>query len=159
KEGGAFTQYVSIQRTSADDAAVVVFETTIDFGSMSEDPAFAEMMQTMMEAQFQAQPGMTARERQQAMAMSQALVKTMNIVVTQSVDRETAAPVSFDMMMTMDDSGLPADSGVDSMMVEVNMNVMFDQVNAVESIAAPEDANVIPTESLLSMFESMSNDK
>lgn len=158
QEGGDFNQYVSIRRTSADDAAVAVFETIIDFGSMAEDPAFAELMQTMMEAQFQAQPGMTTRERQQAMALSQALVKNMNIVVTQSVDRETAGPVSFDMMMTMDGSGLPAGSGVDSMMVEVNMNVTFDQVNAVESIAAPEDANVIPTESILSMFESMSND-
>jgi len=147
-------QYVDIQRTSAEDAPVAVFETTVDLAAMVDDPAFTELVLQAMEAQLESQPDLSEAERQQATEISLGIVKGMTVVVTQSIDRETAAPVNFDISIAMDTSQLPASADINLTSMNVNIALAFADVNDVASIAAPEDANILPVESLLAMWGS-----
>ncbi|MCC6615519.1 MAG: hypothetical protein IT320_18745 [Anaerolineae bacterium] len=148
--------YVDIQRTSADGAPVAVFETTVDMAALVDDPAFTELMLQAMEAQVESQPGLTEAERQQAVEIGLGVVKHMTVSATQAIDAETAATVSMDVNVSFDNSEQPSDDfGV--MMMDVNFNLAYDDVNAVESIEAPEDATVLPVETLLQMWNMDSN--
>ena len=152
-----YAEYVTIARTDDGSGDTATFETTVDFAAMFTSPAFQEMMMEQMEAQG---ADLSDEEVQQAMDAVQAMYADSEVVSTTTIDVATgyvissSLDVSFDMSAAMEMMAtLEADTEMETAPAfALNASVSFSQFNEVEEITAPEDANVIPFESLLGMM-------
>ena len=157
--------FMSIERlddtTAADGTAVASFHTVIDYAALMSDPAIQELMAESMAAQ-----GTALSEAE--MAEMQAMMSTMFQNVTLDIfhtigledfyTRTTQVTMNFDMQAIM---SMAAEMGDDSSMEGPAPVLMFNAVvttssfNDVDAIAAPDNATVIPLESL-GMMDAMS---
>ncbi len=158
--------FMSIERlddtTAADGTAVASFHMVIDYAAMMSDPAMQELMAQSMQAQG---TGLSDDEVAQMQTMMAQMFQdvTLEIFSTIGLDdfytRSTQITMNFDMqsMMTMaaemgDDDALEGPAPV----LLFNAVVTNSDFNAIPEITAPENATVIPLDSL-GMMGGMSN--
>jgi len=151
-------RFMTIERledtTAADGAAVASFHMSIDYAALMSDPAVQELIAESMTAQ-----GATLSEEE--MAQMQTMMSemfqniTLEIFTTVGLDdfytRSTQVTMNFDMqsMMAMAaEMGDNADMEGPAPVLMFNAVVTNSSFNEVAEIVAPENATIIPLESL-----------
>lgn len=134
---------------------VVVFQTTIDIARIFEVEALRNQIVAQMELQGTEMP-----EDMDIDQLFDVIGKALNgstIVVTEKIDSETAYSLatSFDMTLTLNPE--PLNEIEETGMTEpFNFNLTMDwtwsDINSVQSIELPQDAQIIPAESLFGGF-------
>lgn len=147
--------FATIERTDDGSSDMATFEISVDLGKFYADPAMADMLRQQMTAQMSASgQKMTDEQIDQAMSMVTTMFEDMHVNVVEMIgvtDKYVhSIHVSFDMDMTK----MMAAAGEKGAAPKVSfdMTITEDQFNAVEPITAPEDATVIPLESLGAMM-------
>jgi hypothetical protein len=147
-------QYITITRTDDGSGDTATFQTTVDFAALMASPEFQDMMRHQMEAQGQ---NLSEEELQQAMDMSTAMFQNSTFTSTTTIDVNTGFTTSTTVNMTLDLTAMaeqmPQSSDVSTMpVITIDATLNSSQFNEVPEITAPEDANVVPYEQLLTMM-------
>lgn len=151
-------QFLQIERledtTAADGTAVAVFHTVIDYQALFSDPAFMDLMAQSMAAQG---GSMSDDDMEEMMTMLPQMFQGMTADVTQTVgledfySRSTQITFSFDMTSVMAvaaEMGDEVDMEGPAPVIGFSASVDLSDFNSVAEITVPEDATVIPLESL-----------
>lgn len=158
-------QFATIEKIDVGMPDETTFRITVDFGALMSSPEFSDMMREMMREQIEAQ-GQTLSddEMEQALAMSTDILQNMVFTVDETIGNEDAyvhavyAEFTLDMasMMAAMDTGSKSSTSDAAPVINVNMTLFYNSFNSVPTITAPEDATVIPYESILGMLSGMS---
>jgi hypothetical protein len=100
-------QYITIER-GADVDGAAAFTTTFDFGGAVNDPAFQELLQTIIESSGQA---MSDQEFQQTIGVLQLVGDDVTLVSTQYIDTTTGFVQGAELNFSLDLTTLLAASG------------------------------------------------
>ncbi len=150
-------QYVSITRTDDGSGATATFATTLDFAGMMKDPAMQDMIREQMRAQAEQQgEQMTESEETMALGMVGMVFEDTNMIVTEEIDTATGlvASVSFSMDMDMSNLAEMDDNSSGPVVFTMDAAVTY-SYDDIATIAAPEDANMLPYEMLIGMLIGM----
>ncbi len=156
-------KFVTITRTDDGSGDTATFETTVDIGALMSDPTFQNMMQQQMQTQLQAQgQTLSQKEMDQAMAMSTQMLQGMTVTVTEDIGISDSfihsehMSFSFDTSGMMDAMGSAASSSAatpqSAPTVSVDFVINFSDFNSAPTISAPENATVIPYQSILNFL-------
>ena len=158
-------QFATIEKVDIGMPDETTFRVTIDFGALMSNPAFENMMQDMMRQQLEAQgQTLSQAEMDQALAMSSQILTNMVFTIDETIGNDDAyvravhGTFSLDMsaMMAAMDTGSKRSGSQAAPSVTIDLTLFSNSFNSVPPITAPEDATVIPYESLLSMIGGMS---
>ena len=151
-------QFVSVTRTDDGSGDTAVFQLDIDLGGMFGSPEFQDMMRQQMAAQMEAMGGeaMDEDEMNEAMAMLTQMFKGMTFVRTEEIGltdgflHRVNGAISFDTAGMMTAMGETSSSDDVPPVINLTFSVGYSSFNSAPEITAPEDATIIPYESLLS---------
>jgi hypothetical protein len=157
-----FAQYVTITRTDDGAGDTATFETTVDLAAMFTSPAFQEMMQQQMDMQG---ANLSEERIQQTMDALQAMYADSVVTSTTTIDVATGHVTSSSLHLSFDTAAMmnmammeaTPEAGMEMTTAPtftLDATINLSQFNEVEDITAPEDANVIPFESILGMMSS-----
>jgi hypothetical protein len=153
-------EFMTIERvedTEVDGQQAAVFQYTFDYGALFQSEAFLNMMRTQMTAVGE----MTGEEMdedaqaemEEAMSMMGAMFEDINLEMRQVIGLEDKYVHSMDMHMDWDMSGFMAmvepDSDSPAPNFVFDMTITNSDFNAAPEITAPEDATIIPLESMM----------
>lgn len=150
-------QFMTIERaadmTAADGSQAAVFQTSLDFGALVGSQEFQDMMAQSAAAQGDE---VSAADMQMAMGMMTQMMEGLNFNVVQTigVDDKLLRSVEFTFhwdMGTM--AAVLASQGDNSMgenppVIDLHMLLTYSDFNAAQPITAPENATLIPLESM-----------
>jgi hypothetical protein len=140
--------------TAADGSAVASFHTEVDYQALMSDPAMQDLIMQSVQAQGEEISEADMAEISAMMSqMFQGL--TLDIFTTIGLDdfytRSTQVTMNFDMesivMLMGPEMGDDMPEGPAPVLM-FNLNITQSDFNSVETITAPENATVIPLESL-----------
>lgn len=140
--------FVTIQRV-ADEGGAAVFESSVDFAALLQEPEFADMLREQMESQGQS---MTDAEFSEALTMVESLFENSSIVVRQAIDPATGYTVGSSGSFNFDLTSVAAMSGDSSMgspIINIDFEVNTSDVNATSPVTAPEGASLFPYQMML----------
>lgn len=150
-----FGQYVTIERTDDGSGDTATFVTTVDMAGLMSDPAIMDLIREQMDAQGQT---FSEEEMQQGLAAAQALYANSTVTSTTTIEVSTGYVTTSSFSATFDMSGMMSmmateEAGMSSAPVfTMNASINYSQFNDAPEITAPEDANMLPYESLLGMM-------
>lgn len=161
-----FGQYMTITRTDDGSGDVATFETRLDLGALMASPEFRELMREQAEA---AGEEFDEAELDEAIEMNAQMFQDANFVAYQDIGiddaliRSTRIEFDFDFAAAMaaaeamDDDDAGEDDDQDEVMsapfqVTVMVNLTYEDL---PEITAPENAQIVPYESLLQSFGAM----
>ncbi|MFN8560105.1 MAG: hypothetical protein U0703_00350 [Anaerolineae bacterium] len=158
------SKFMTIEKVDIGMPDETTFRLTLDFSTLMSEPAFQDMMRQQIEAQGQT---MSQAELDQAMAMSSQMFKDVTFVIDETIGTEDAHLRAMHGTFTMDMSAMMAamesesgskagSSSQPAPSLALDLTVFYNSFDSVPPITAPEDATVIPYESLLGMMGSMS---
>lgn len=154
-------EFASMERLADEEyegETVLVFQTTVDIAQTLQNPLVRQQMVTSIQQQFAMQG---APEDLDAEALADALIESMagsTVVVSEKYIQSSNILLGFDMAMDFTIALEPIATAIGEEMgendpeaISFSANVTFERnsINAVESIALPEDAQVVPLMSLL----------
>lgn len=143
-------QYLTIARTDA-GSGDAEFTMGLDIAGLMADPAFQEIWKQQMAAQGNP---MTDEQLQQMMPMMTMMTQGLTLNVIQRINndtKQTSAVVvdfKFDLASIMAMMGQPAEGASE---ISFSLNIDYSGHNAT-SVAAPEGAQVAPSEMILQML-------
>lgn len=153
--------YMAIERVEdgvVDGQTLAVFEITVDFAGLMESEVYQSMMrEQMLAAAEQSGESLSESDIEMALEMSTGALQGMTMVMRQSigVDDKYMRAVSYEMTWDMtsimevaEEMGEDAPVGA-APTLTLMMNATMDDINEPLTITAPEDATVIPLESLM----------
>lgn len=147
--------FYSVERAdddSVDGVDVVVFVTTLDIGAIMEvDAIVSQAYQSAVESGLP-----ESSEEEFAAAMAEALAGS-TMTITEKIDSETAITMqtTIEMAITVDVAPIAALDGSQeegSLTFNLTMDFTRSDVNNVDAIELPENAQEIPVEALLGGF-------
>ena len=148
-------QYMTITR-AADENGLAVFETTLDFGALYNDPAFQELMQQQMESQMETSGSeMSAEEMEEALNLANQMFENATFTIREAIDPATGYTNSvsgnmvFDMTSMMESAGETTDGPV---VFSMDFNLAFSEQDSAALVTAPADAELFPYQMLLGML-------
>jgi hypothetical protein len=150
--------FISMERLpdeTVNGTNVVVFQTTIDFAAIFEVEAIRNQIAAQMEMQGTEMPeGMDIDTIMSALAKSLA-GSTMTVV--EKIDPQTAYGIATSITIDLTIDPAPFNAIEDTGMTEpiefdLTMEMTWTDINSVQSIELPEDAQLIPVETLLGGF-------
>ncbi len=159
-----FGEYLNIESGGPDNPAI--FRTTFDLAAFVTSPEFIEMIVSQIEATEGAP--ISAGDIQQAQSMlpmvAPMLFGGLSSYGLQAIDRDTAYTVGASTTFEWDLTSLlsmaamtgalpPAPAGTQTF-IGFNSEVLYGDQNAIESISPPENAMVVPGETVVQMLES-----
>ena len=160
-----FGQYVTVTRTDDGSGDVATFETRIDMAALMASPEFREVMREQAEA---AGEDFDEEDLDEALAMNAQLFQNANFVATQDIGTNDALTrsmrIEFDLDIAAAMAAVEAMEGDDlddddvsempSEPLQMTMMINFSYEDLPE-ITAPENAQIVPYESLLQSFGAM----
>ncbi len=124
---------------------VAVFKTTLDYAAMFALPEMQDMIKQQMKASGSK---LSDKDFSAAMLMIRGLVQDMNFNVTQSIGLEDKYLYQTSINMKFDMSSMKAQMG-GAYVFTLNATVTQSDFNSVAEITAPENALVLPAESVI----------
>lgn len=150
-----FSQYATVTRTDDGSGDTATFTTTFDFAGLVDDPEFQSMMQQQMEAQGE---DISDEDFQRGMEAAQAMLENSMMTATSTIDLTTGYQTGATFSMTIDTAAMAAvaaDEGEETPeatpVISINFTLTLSDFNDVAEITEPENATVLPFESLLGM--------
>lgn len=152
--------FMTIERTDDGSGDTAVFEFTFDFSKLMASPEFQNMMRAQMEEQMAAS-GVTLSEDEMgaALAMSSQMMKGITMSMTEEIGLEDGfihsinGSVNVDtrgMMTALSDAGEVSQSTAETApVIDITFGANYSSFNSAPEITAPEDAMIIPYESLI----------
>ena len=154
--------FMTVERTDDGSGETAVFEFTFDFGGLISSPAFQDVMREQMRQQMEAMGGTISDEEiGEALAMSSQMMKGIGMSMTEEIGLEDGfihsiiGSMSFDMggmMAALGEMGELNDNASEAEaapVINVGFSVNYSDFNNAPEITAPEDAMVIPYQTLL----------
>lgn len=141
-----------VEDSEVDGTAVAVFEATIDYGALFASEAFGEVM---AEAMMDEEMPEGFDEEMMMESLAEAFGDSTAVVTYYvGIDDGYMYGFTFEADFTIDPAAFEEMSGEESMTTEpivmtMNMEFMRSNVNAVESISAPEGATIVTLEELM----------
>jgi hypothetical protein len=145
KTMGKFLKIERLADGEVDSHKVAVFKTTLDYAAMFDMPEMQDFMKQQMAATGSK---MSDKDLAAAMLMVRGLARDMEFTVTQNIGLEDKYVYQTDMNMKFDFSSMKAQMG-SAIVLTMSATVTQSDFNAVETIAAPEGALVLPVESVI----------
>jgi len=145
----------TIARTDDGSSDTATFEITIDLAALYSDPAMVQLLRDQMTAQMEATgQEISSEEIDQALEMVTTMFEDMDITVIETIGTTDKYVHSIQVSFTMDMAQMMAAAGETGAAPKVSfdMTITQDQFNAVPEITAPEDATIIPLESIGQMM-------
>jgi hypothetical protein len=150
-------QFMTIERvedmTAPDGSQAAVFQTSLDFGALMSSPEVQDMI-----TQSMAESGedVDAAEMQMAMGMMTQMMEGLNFTVVQTIGVDDKFARSMEITFHWDMSALGemmAAQGDTSMgdtppVIDLHMLITYSDFNAADPIVAPDNATLIPLESM-----------
>jgi hypothetical protein len=152
-----YSRFISVERTDDGSGDTAVFAMKINMAALMSSPEFSNLMR----AQMQMQSGsMSEKELGQATAMMSQMFKGMSITVNEEIGltdhymHRVSGTFSFDttgMMKAMNSaSGSSSTSSTEvAPKIDVDFSYTYSDFNDAPAIIAPEDATIIPYQSLM----------
>ena len=151
------SSFMSIERTDDGSGSVATFDLNFDFGALASSSAFQDMMRQQMQAQG---TSLTEAEMGQAVAVSTQMLKGITMTIQEDISTDDnfvlseSGTMSFDLqgMMTAISAMTPGSkstAGQPVPNIDVDFTLNFDNFNDAPVVTAPEDATVVPYQSLL----------
>lgn len=141
-------KFIKIERLTDGEVGshkVAVFKTTLDYQAMFSMPEMQDMIKQQMTASGSK---MSDKDLAAAMLMIKGLAQDMEFTLTQNIGLEDKYAYQTDMNMKFDFSSLKAQMG-SAFVLTMSATVTQDDFNSVPTIKAPEDALVLPVESIM----------
>jgi hypothetical protein len=151
------SQFGTIVRTDDGSSDMATFEITIDLAAMYANPAMAQMLRDQIAAQMEMSgQEMSDEEIEQVMGMVTTMFEDMDITVIETIGVTDKYVHSTQVMFAMDMAQMMAAMGESGPAPKIlfDMTITQDQFNGVAPITAPENAQVIPLESIGQMMGS-----
>jgi hypothetical protein len=142
--------FSTITRTDAGDSGQATFVTTIDFAAFSQTPEF----QTLLDQSMATTPGMDDAATAQQRELTSAVLSALNLTLTQTIDETTGFTTTQTIDVSVDGADIQSELVQDAGLGALSLVLTIDYAdhNAVSSIAAPENAAILPTEQVLAQF-------
>ena len=145
----------TIARTDDGSSDMATFEITVDLGAVYSDPAMAELLRDQMTTQMEATgQEVTEAEIEQALYMVTTMFEDVDVTVIETIGVTDKYVHSMQILFAMDMAQMMEQMGEEGAAPKISfdMTITQDQFNSVAPITAPEDATVIPLESIGEMF-------
>jgi hypothetical protein len=151
-------QFVSVTRVDDGSGDTAVFQSNIDLGAMMGSPELQNMIRQQMASQMEMMGGeaMDEADIDEALAMTTQMFKGMTFVVTEEIGltdgfiHRVNGAMSFDTAGMMAAMGETSSSGDVPPVINLTFSIGYSSFNTAPPVTAPEDATIIPYQSLLS---------
>jgi hypothetical protein len=153
--------FITVERVEdsvIDGQTLAVFEYTIDFAGLMESEAYQSMLrEQMLAAAEQSDENLSESDIEMALEVSSSALQGMTMSMRQAigVDDKYMRAVSYEMTWDMttvmemaDEMGEDMPAGTKPLLT-MTMSATMDDINEPLTITAPEDATIIPLESLM----------
>lgn len=147
--------FMRIARTDSGSSDMATFEITVDLGAMYADPAMAKLLRDQMSAQMAASgQKMTEAQLDQMVGMVTNMFQDVEISVVEMIGVTDKYVHNMQITFNMDMAQMMASMGETgpAPKLSFDMSITQGQFNSVPAITAPENAVVIPLESLGQMM-------
>lgn len=151
-------QFVSITRVDDGSGDVAVFQFDIDMGAMMGSPEFQDLMRQQMAAQADmmgSSSSMDEDDMNEALAMVSQMFKGMTFVMTEEISLTEGYVQRINGAMSFDTAGMMAAMGETSdevpPVINITFSVGYSSFNSAPLVTAPENATIIPYQTLLGM--------
>lgn len=159
-------EFVRVERlddtTDDDGTDVASFHTVIDYQALFSDPTMLDLMEQSMREQG---AELSEEEMAQATNMMQQMAQGLTFELFQTIGLEDNLPRSVQVtfnwnMQSMVDAMIEAGEGDMGLQgpapaISFNLVVNYQDFNAVEDITAPEDATIVPLDTLMGGMSGM----
>lgn len=155
QDPASLSKFGTIARTDDGSSDMATFEVTVDLAALYSDPAMAQILRDQMTAQMEMSgEEMTDAELDEIMGMMTQMFNDMDITVIEMIGVTDKYVHSTQIAFTMDMTNMMAlaNQTSDAPKISFDMTITQDQFNSVPPITAPENAVVIPLESIGEMF-------
>jgi hypothetical protein len=149
------SEFATIVRTDDGSSDMATFEITIDLAAMYANPTMTKMLREQMSAQMEMSgQKMTEAELEEVMSMVTTMFEDVEITVVETIGVTDKYIHNVQVSFAMDMTQMMASMGETGAAPRISMDMTLtqDQFNSVAPITAPEDATVIPLESIGQMM-------
>ncbi len=155
-----YNRFMSIERTDDGSGDTATFAMDVNMSAMMTSPEFSDLMQMQMQMQGQT---LSEEEMGQAMALVSQMFKGISITIDEEIGlsdgyiRRVSGNFSFDttgMMRAIDSMSKGKSTASAAPKITVDFSYSYSDFNDAPAITAPEDATIIPYQSLLTRSDS-----
>lgn len=150
-------QFVTISRVDDGSGDVAVFQLDIDMGAMMGSSEFQDLMRQQMAAQadMMGSSAMDEDDMNEALAMVSQMFKGMTFVMTEEISLTEGYVQRINGAMSFDTAGMMAAMGETSdevpPVINITFSIGYSSFNSAPLVTAPENATIIPYQTLLGM--------
>ncbi len=155
QDPASMAKFGTIARTDDGSSDMATFEITVDLGAVYSDPAMAELLRDQMTAQMEATgQEVSEEELEEVLSMVTTMFDDVDVTVIETIGTTDKYVHSMQILFAMDMAQMMESMGETGAAPKISfdMTITQDQFNSVAPITTPEDATVIPLESIGEMF-------